>query len=142
MINRCIRLFETIFHEQVQIVPLIEDLALDVRIQLSKLANLPVLLCNKLLAHGGYLDVHVVFGQIEVRAKKLRRLTVCVPFDGERLRLVSPLDLVEIEESRELPFAVVGEFGGFRPGGREEVVRRQVPVAFAVVTARAVSGML
>ena len=35
---------------------------------------------------------------------------VAVPFDIEGRGFVGPLDLVEVEEFRELPFAVMGEF--------------------------------
>ena len=35
--------------------------------------------------------------------------SVTIPFDVERRRLVTPFDLVEVQELRELPLAVVGE---------------------------------
>jgi len=91
---------------------LIEHLALDVRVCGSKLAHFSVLLGDQLLAHRCYLDVHVVLGEIEVRPEERRGFACVVPVDSERGRLVLPVDSVEVQKSREFPFAVVSEQGG------------------------------
>jgi len=99
----------------VKIVPLVEDLALDVGIQLPEAPNLLVLACDEFLRHRRDLDVDIVFWHVEVWLEELRRFTGVVPFDWEFSRLVLPVNTVEIEESRELPFAVVGEVGELCP---------------------------
>jgi hypothetical protein len=104
---------EAVLDEEIEIVSLIEDLALDVRVVLPELTNLSVLLCDELLTHRRDLNVHIVFRQIEVRPEVPGRLTVVIPFEGKRMRLVLPIDRVEVEESREFSFAVVSELCRF-----------------------------
>jgi hypothetical protein len=106
-----VRFFESVLDQEVEVVPLVEHLALDVWMVLSKKPNLAVLLRHELLAHRGYLDVHVVLGQKEVRSEELCGLAVLVPFEGEGMRLVLPIYAVEIEQPRKLTFAVVRELG-------------------------------
>jgi hypothetical protein len=115
VLDGCVRLLKTVFHQQMQIVPLVEDLAFDIRIELPKPANFPILLGDELLTHRRDLDVDVIFREVEVGSEEFRRFAVCVPIDGEGLGLVGPIDLIEIEESREFPLAVVGEIGVLRP---------------------------
>jgi hypothetical protein len=119
VVDGCVWFLKAVLDEQMQVVPLIEDLALDVGVELSQLANLPVLLGDELLAHRGYLNVDIVFREVEVRAEMLQCFAIRVPFDGERLRLVLPVNLVKIEKSREFPLAVVSEIGGLRLRWRE-----------------------
>jgi hypothetical protein len=97
----------------VEIVTLVEHFALNIGIQLTKAANLLVLLGHEFLTHRRDLDVDVVFREIEVWLEQLRGFTVITPLDFECAGLVFPVDSVEVKESREFPFAVVGEFGGF-----------------------------
>jgi hypothetical protein len=104
-----IRLLEPVLDEKVQIVALIEHLALDMWILLLELTDLSVLLCNELLAHRRDLDVDVILREIEVRSEVPRRLAAVVPLEGKRVRLVLPVDRVEVEEPRKLAFAVVSE---------------------------------
>ncbi|MBW3588891.1 MAG: hypothetical protein KY429_05690 [Actinobacteria bacterium] len=77
------RLFETVFHEKVQVVALVKDLALDVWIKLSQPSHLPVLLGNELLIKGGYLDVEIILREIKVGSEPLSRNSVAIPFDVE-----------------------------------------------------------
>jgi beta-galactosidase beta subunit len=90
--------FQTVFDEQVQVVPLVEDLAVDRRMMLLEEPNLAVLLGDQLLVHGRYFDVQILIGQEEVGGEVRRRLTVRVEFDGEGSRFVLPLQAVEVEE--------------------------------------------
>jgi hypothetical protein len=101
-------LLETVFHNQMQVVPLVEDLALDVGVVLLELADLLVLLGDELLIHRGDLDEDLVIQQVEVRCEELGRLAVFEP-DREAARLVFPRDTIEVEEESELPLTVVSE---------------------------------
>jgi hypothetical protein len=107
-----VRLFESVLDEKMQVVPLVEDLAPHVGIQLPQPPDLAVLLGHELLVHRRDLDEQVVVGQVEVGPEELDRLAIIVVVDGELSRLVLPLDAVEIEQSRELPLALVGEIDG------------------------------
>jgi hypothetical protein len=107
-----VRFFKSVFDEQVQVVALIEHFALHVGIQLAKPSDLLVLLRDKFLTHRLDLDVDIVLWKIEVGLEELRRFAVVSPLDLEGAGLVLPVDSVEVEESREFPFAVVGEIGG------------------------------
>ena len=102
-------LFEPVLHQQVQVVLLVEDLALHVGIEAQQATNLPILLRDQLLVERRDLDVEVVLGQVEVGREPLRGIAITVPLDIERGRFVRPLDLVEVEELRELTLAVVRE---------------------------------
>lgn len=77
------RLFETVFHEKVQVVALVKDLALDVWIKLSQPSHLPVLLSDKLLIKCSYLDVEIILREIEVGSEPLSGNSVAIPFDIE-----------------------------------------------------------
>jgi hypothetical protein len=98
------RLFQPVFHEQVQVVALVKNLAFDLGVDLAQPADLAVLLGDQLLVQRGDLDEQVVLRQIEVGSEPLGRDTVVVPFDVERARFVLPFDLIEVEQSCELPF--------------------------------------
>lgn len=111
MLHFGIWLFESILHEEVEVVALVEHLALDVRMVLAQQSHLAVLLCDELLAHRCYLDVDIVLGQVEVRPEVLDRLSIFVPVKGECVRFVFPVNAVEVEETRKFPFAVVSEVG-------------------------------
>ena len=102
-------LFETVFHQKVQVVPLVEDLAFDVGIELTEAPDLAVLLRDQTLVERGDLDEKVVRRKVEIGSEFLDDLAVLVPFDVERARLVFPIDLVEVEELRELALRVVRE---------------------------------
>jgi len=105
-----IRGFQVVLDEQVEEIPLVEDLAVDVGVVLPQQPDLSVLLGDELLVHRRYLDEHVLVGKIEVRSEPAGGLAVSVELDREGLWLVLPGDPVEVEESGELPLAVVGEF--------------------------------
>jgi hypothetical protein len=102
-------ILQTVLEQQVGVVPLVEDLALDVRIELLQPANLAVLLRDQLLIEGRYLDVNVELGKVEVGRETVRDRARPVPIDVERRRLVEPVDLIEVEQPSELPLAVVRE---------------------------------
>jgi hypothetical protein len=103
-----VRLLEPVLDHEMEVVALIEDLALDVRMELLKLADLLVLLGHQLLIHGGDLDEQIVVGEIEVGGEELDGLPFLVG-DGEAAWLVVPRNAVEVEEKSELPLAVVSE---------------------------------
>lgn len=77
------RLFETVFHEKVQVVALVKDLALDVWIKLSQPSHLSVLLSNELLIESSYLDVEIILREIEIGSEPLSGNSVTIPFDIE-----------------------------------------------------------
>jgi hypothetical protein len=105
------RFLEPVLHEQVEEIPLVEDLAPYLGVVLPELTHLAVLLGDQLLVHGGDLDVEVLVGKVEVGTEEASRLPGRVELDGEGMRFVLPLDPVEVEESSELPLAVVSEVG-------------------------------
>ena len=103
------RRLEPVLHEQVQVVALVEHAHVHLGIELLHAARLAVLLGDELLVQRGDLDVEVVRGEVEVGRERLLRVAVTVGLEHERARLVLPLDGVEVEELRELPFGVVRE---------------------------------
>ena len=88
---------------------MVEDLALNVWAHLLESAHLSILLRYEFLAHGGDFDVYVLVGQVEVWSKEGHCLPVIVAIEDKRGWFVLPVDGIEIEESRELSFGVVGE---------------------------------
>jgi hypothetical protein len=96
--QRCVRRgrLEAVLHEQVQIIPLVQDPALDARIEILQAAGLPVLLGNQLLVQRCDLDVAIERRKVEVGRETLRRISVTIPLDVERCGLVFPFDLVEV----------------------------------------------
>ena len=119
---------EPVLDEKIQVVALIEDLAADLWVELAEPSNLAILASNQFLIHRGYLDELILFRQVEVRPKELHGVAVVVPFDCELARFVIPGDVVEIEESGKLPFAVVGKFDAV---GRTFEVGKLAQLAFA-----------
>jgi hypothetical protein len=93
----------------VEVVPLIEDLAANLGVELAEAAHLAVLLGDQLLVHGGDLDVEILLGKVEVGGEVLGGLVTAVPGDGEGTGLVLPGDVVEVEQSGELALARMGE---------------------------------
>jgi hypothetical protein len=71
--------------------------------------DLSVLLRHELLVERRDLNVEVELWEVEVGREPVRDVAGAVPVDVESRRLVEPLDLVEVEELRELALAVVGE---------------------------------
>ena len=92
---------------------MIQDLALDVRIQLLEAPGLAILLGYELLVEGRDLDVEVERRQIEVGGETLCRVPLAIPVDVESRRLVFPRDLIEVQKLGELTFTVVGELDVF-----------------------------
>src|SRR5260370_42042718 len=74
------RQFEVVFHEQMQVVALVQHLDADLGVQLAEPAGLTVLLRDELLVERGDLDVEVVRGQGEVGTERLRGTAVTVAF--------------------------------------------------------------
>ena len=87
----------------------VEQLDPDVRVQLAQPAQLAVLLAHELLLERRELDVQVEVGQVEVGREALDDVAVEVPADRERVGLVGPADLVEVEDPGQLRLARVGE---------------------------------
>src|SRR5207302_722382 len=100
---------EAVLLQQREVVALVEDLDLAVRVQLAQSPDLLVLLRDELLVHRRHFDVGVELRQEEVRRELLDDLALLVPLDVERPRLVLPFDLVEVEQARVLAFALVRE---------------------------------
>ena len=96
--GQIVRVFKSIFLNQVQVVPLIEDLAAHFRIKLAELADLGVLLGDQLLAHGGDFDEQSILWQKEVRSEVLLRSAIPGPGDRKRPRLVEPGNAVEVQK--------------------------------------------
>jgi hypothetical protein len=108
------RLLEPVFDQQIVEIPLVEDLASNIRIELPETADLAVLLGDELLVHRGDLDVEIILRQIKVWPELLCDDPCCVPLDGERTWLVLPDDVVEVQKPRELPLARMGEVDAVR----------------------------
>ena len=106
------RFFEPILDQQAQVIPLIEDLALDFGVDLAQTPHFAILLGDELLAHRGYLDVEIVIGKIEIRSEELGWCSIGGKLDGEFARFVFPVHLVEIEQSRKLSLAFMCEVDG------------------------------
>jgi hypothetical protein len=102
-------LFEAVLDQKVEVIALVEDLALHVRIQLHEPPGLAVLLGDQLLVQRRDLDIEIEGGQVEVGREALRGAPAAVPFDVEGRGLVAPVDLVEVEKLGELTLAVVSE---------------------------------
>lgn len=109
-------LLEPIFDEQVEVVTLIEDLALHIWVEFTQSPNFTILFRDQLLVESSYLDVKAVLGKIEIRSETLRGYSIAIPFDVERAGFVVPLDLIEVKQLRKLPFRIVREIGGLAWG--------------------------
>src|SRR5215212_8243180 len=107
---------EPVLRHERQVIALVEDLAVDPRVELAQPPNLAVLLRDELLVQRRDLDVEVVRRQIEVGCEALRRAAVAVPFEIEGPGLVLPVDLIEVEQLPELALAGVGETEGVALG--------------------------
>jgi hypothetical protein len=107
-------LFQTVLHEEVEVVALVEDLALHLGIDLAQPANLAVLLGDELLVHRRDLDVERLLRKVEVGSEELGGLAVLAPLDGKRGRLVLPVDSVEVEKSAELALTLMSKRRSFR----------------------------
>lgn len=107
------RFLQPVLDQQVQVVALIQDLALDVGVELVQPPNLAVLLRYEFLVEGRDLDVEIEVGQVEVGREPLGGNPVPVPIDIERRRFVGPRDPIEVEKPRELALAVMCEVDGF-----------------------------
>lgn len=102
-------LIETVLDQQIQVVALIQDLAANVRIKLLETPHLSILLGDQLLVESGDLDKHVVIGKVEIRREPLCGIAISIPCEDEGPWLVFPANVVEIQQTRKLPFAVVRE---------------------------------
>src|SRR5512141_1039742 len=109
---------EPVLLDEREVVALVEDLAVHARVQLAEAAHLPVLLRHELLVQRRDLDVEVVLREVEVGGEPLDHVAVLVPLEIERRGLVLPVDLVEVEQLRELALAGVGEPNGVALQGR------------------------
>ena len=105
-----VRPLEPVFDHQMEIVALVENLALGVRVDGPETADFLVLLGYEFLIHRRDLDEQVIVGKVEVGSEPLGWLTFRVELDGKTPRLVIPWDAIEVEQEGELPLAVVSEF--------------------------------
>jgi hypothetical protein len=103
------RLLQPVLDQEIQVVTLVQDPALDARVELEQTADLAILLGDELLVKGRDFDVEVERPQVEVGRETLGWIAVAIPRDLECRGFVIPLDLVEVEEFCELPFAVMCE---------------------------------
>jgi len=103
-----IGLIQPVFHDQMEIVALVEHFAVDIGEYRLETPDLFVLLGHELLVHRGYLNEHVVFGEVEVRREPLVGFAI-LELDRKATRLVLPRDVVEVQEEGELPLTVVSE---------------------------------
>jgi hypothetical protein len=113
---------QPVLHQQVQVVPLVQDPDVDLGVQLLQAAGLAVLLRDQLLVQRGDLDEEVIGRQIEVGRERLGRPALAVPLEDEGPRLVVPDDPVEVEELGELQLGIVREADC---GVRQRVVTRR-----------------
>jgi hypothetical protein len=90
-------------------VALVDNEERDLWVELSKAANLAVLLRDESLGEHSQLNEQAVLGEIEVGPKPAHGDTVLVPGEWEFEGLVDPLMTVEREELREDPLTGVGE---------------------------------
>jgi hypothetical protein len=102
---------ESVLHQQMEIVALVEHLALDMGVMFSQEADFSVLLGHEFLAHCRDLDIYVILGKIEIGSEKTGWVSFVVPFKGEGIRFVLPVDPVEVEDASKLALAVVSELG-------------------------------
>jgi hypothetical protein len=109
LVVEVLRCLQPVLDEKVEVVPLVEDLAVDLGVHLLEEPHLAVLLGDELLVHRRDLDEEILVGDVEVGGEVLDGLTSLVVFDRERGRLVLPIESVEVEESGELTLAVVSE---------------------------------
>lgn len=110
-VNLGVGFLEPVLDKEVEIVTLVEHLAMNVWVMLPQKAHLAVLLGDQLLAHRGDLYIDIVLGEVEVWPEVSGRIALVVPFESEGMWLVLPVDSVEVQQSRKLLFAVVGELG-------------------------------
>ena len=122
-------LLKAVFDEQVQIVALVKDLAMDIGVVFPEQPHLAVLLGNQLLAHRGDLYVDIILWKVEIGPEIPRGFAVIIPLECKRTRFVLPVDTVEIEQPRELSLAVVSELGEIGRRRPEEVLCTQIPDA-------------
>src|SRR5680860_1844631 len=106
LVDELRRWLEAVLDQQVQVVALVEHLDPGARVELAEPARLAILLGHELLVERRDLDVEVVRAEIEVGRETLHRVVVDVAFEGERPRLVLPVDAVEVEELGELALRV------------------------------------
>ena len=111
-----VRFFEAVLDDEMEVVALIEDFALDIGMNRLEPADLLVLLGDQLLIHGRDLDVQLVVGQIEIGCEVLGGLPVVIELDREAIGFVVPRNSIEVKEERELALAVVGKFDFVRRG--------------------------
>ena len=89
---------EAVLGEEPQVVALVQQLDVDVRVELAEGAHLAVLLRHQVLAQRRQLDVGVDVGQVEVGRERFEDF-VAVGAKGEGARLVLPGDAVEVEDA-------------------------------------------
>src|SRR5919108_2987612 len=94
--------------EALDVAP-VEELDADVRVPLTKFAQLAVLSRHEGLLHHCHLDVEVLLREIEVGCERLGDASVLGLLQRERPWLVLPGNAVEIKKSGALALGVVRE---------------------------------
>ena len=132
--------FETVLDEKMEVVALVEDLAVDIGVELFQPPHFAVLLGHQLLVHRRYLDEEVIFEEVEVGGEEPGRSSFLVPGQREGTRFVGPGNTVEVEQAGELALAVVGKLGDVCRTVLENVVRGQLtPTSPVAATAAGVA---
>ena len=98
---------EASLHQQVCVVPTVEDPHAHIGVELLEAPNLAVLSRHELLTQRRQLDEEIVLGKVEVGAEGRGDPAVLVPAKGELNRLVLPSDPVEIKQFGETLFRLV-----------------------------------
>ena len=102
--------------QKLSIIPPVQDLQIHRRIELPQPSDLSILLRHEVLLEGREFDEEVELGEIEIGGEALGHFAAAVPLQGKALRLVLPLDLVEVQNAGKFGLARVGK-GGPRLGG-------------------------
>src|SRR5215210_1636745 len=105
-------ILEAVLRHERQVVPLVEDLAPDLRVPLAELPHFPVLPGHQLLVERRDLDVEIELRQEEVGGESADDVSLAIPLDVERRGFVVPGDPVEVEQLRELALGGMGETDG------------------------------
>src|SRR5471032_273809 len=90
-------------------VALVEELDLHIRVELSQLAELPVLAGDERLLHHGHLQVQVLVPEVEVGRERLGDAALIVAGEHEGRRLVFPRDSVPVQDLCVLELRRVGK---------------------------------
>jgi len=135
-----LRLGQPVLDEEMEVIPLVEDPAANVRVQSPKPSHLAILLRHEALIHRGDLDEDVLVREVEVGAEELRRRAIGLELDGELAGFELPRNVIEVEQPRELALTLMGELDKVRRLSLEIARRGQLARASDTVVRRADSA--